>query len=212
MVGVSEVRRLREEHPGAPVIAYVNTRADVKAEADICCTSANAAAVANSLPGDEVILVPDANLAQYVAAETGKKVYFPRGFCYVHSKILPEAVSVAKEVHPDAEILLHPECPPETLALADHIFSTSGMLRHAQESDCKEFIIGTEEGMLEVLSRGVPDKVFHPVGGVCVQQKKVNLQRVFDCLNEEKNEVFVEKDVADKARDAINKMLCLKSL
>lgn len=207
MVGVETVRELREAHPGVPVVAYVNTRADVKAEADICCTSANAVSIVEGLPGNEVIMVPDANLAQYVASETGKKVWWPDGYCYVHSKILPSAVEAAKAEHSGAEVLLHPECPPETLALADHVFSTSGMLRHAQESDCEEFIIGTEEGMIEVLSRGAPEKKFYPVGGVCIQQKKINLERVHECLKDEKNEVIIDPAVAEKARDSINKML-----
>lgn len=207
MVSVEKVRALKTEHPGVPVVAYVNTTADVKAEADICCTSANAIDIVNSLEGDEVIMVPDANLAQYVAENTDKKVYWPEGFCYVHSKILPSAVEAAKADHPNAEVLLHPECPPETLALGDHIFSTSGMLKHAQESDCEEFIIGTEEGMIEVLQRGAPGKKFYPVGGVCIQQKKIDIERVYECLKDEKNEIEVDPEVAAGALSAIKKML-----
>lgn len=207
MVDVATVRFLKKEHPDAAVVSYVNTTADVKAESDICCTSANAISIVNSLPNKKVIMVPDKHLSAYVAAHTDKEIIAPKGFCYVHSKILPAAVNAAKAEHSNAEILLHPECPAETLAMADQILSTAGMLRYVMDSDNDEFIIGTEEGMIDVLQRNAPTKKFYPVGGVCVQQKKVNLERVYDALNEEKNEIFVDEEVARKAFDAIQRML-----
>jgi len=207
MVDVAAVRRLKAEHPDAATVCYVNTTADVKAECDVCCTSANAVAITNSLPQDKVIIVPDQHLAGYVAANTDKEIIAPEGFCYVHSKILPETVEAAKKKYPGAEVLLHPECPAETLKLADHVFSTAGMVKHAVESDCEDFIIGTEEGMIEVLKRNAPNKGFVPVGGVCIQQKKINLEKVYECLRDEKNEVTVDEEVAVGALKSIKKML-----
>lgn len=207
MIDVVTVRKLKAEHPDAGVVCYVNTTADVKAECDVCCTSANAVAIVNSLPNEEIIMVPDQHLADYVAMNTDKKIIPAQGFCYVHSKIRPEAVLETKRKYPDAEVLLHPECPAETLALADHVFSTAGMLNHVVKSDCEDFIIGTEDGMVEVLKRHAPNKGFVPIGGICVQQKKIDLQRVYECLKDEKNEVTVDPEVAKGALKAIKKML-----
>lgn len=207
MIDVTSVMELKKAHPKAAVVGYVNTTADVKALCDICCTSANAIKIVNSLPQDEIIMVPDKNLADYVQLHTKKRIISAEGFCYVHSKILPSAVAQAKKEHPGAEILLHPECPPETLQLADKVLSTAGMLNHALESDCKEFIIGTEEGMLEVLFTHAPDKGFYGVGGQCIQQKKINLERVYECLRDEKNEIIVDPVIASCALKAISKML-----
>ncbi|EKD64373.1 MAG: hypothetical protein ACD_51C00017G0016 [uncultured bacterium] len=207
MIDVTRVLELKKAHPNAAVVCYVNTTADVKALCDICCTSANAVKIVNSLPQDEVIMVPDKNLADYVQIHTKKRIIPAEGFCYVHSKIFPLAVESAKSAHPQAEVLLHPECPPETLKLADKVLSTAGMLNHVLKSDRREFIIGTEEGMLEVLTSHAPDKVFYGVGGQCIQQKKVNLERVYECLRDEKNEITVDPQVAAGALKAITKML-----
>jgi len=185
----------------------VNTTADVKAECDICCTSANAVKIVNSLPNHEVIFVPDSNLAAYVAKNTDKKIIYPEGFCYVHSKILSEKVFAVKSAHPSAITLLHPECPPATLEYADKVLSTTGMVNFVKNSKEKEFIIGTEEGMIYVLQKHAPDKTFYCVGGQCIQQKKITLQNTYECLRDEKNEVTVDPEVAKKALSAIEKML-----
>jgi len=207
MVNVAKVRELKLKHPSAGTVCYVNTTADVKAECDICCTSANAVRIVNSLPNEEVIFVPDSNLADYVAKNTDKKIIYPDGFCYVHSKILSDKVVSAKAAHPNAMTLLHPECPPEALKYADKVFSTTGMLNFVKSSKEKEFIIGTEEGMIYVLQKHAPDKTFYCVGGQCIQQKKINLQNTYECLLEEKNEVTVDPEIAKKALSAIEKML-----
>ncbi len=207
MIDVARTRELKKDHPDAAVVCYVNTTADVKAECDVCCTSANAVKIVNSLDKDKVIMVPDAHLAAYVAERTDKEIIAAQGFCYVHSKIRPEHVEAAKTAHPDAEIILHPECPADTLATADQILSTSGMLKHVLASDSDEFIIGTEEGMVEVLRMHAPDKTFYPIGGVCIQQKKVNLQNVYECLKDEKNPVEVPEEISEKALIAIKRML-----
>ncbi|KKT02780.1 MAG: quinolinate synthetase complex subunit A, quinolinate synthase [Candidatus Peregrinibacteria bacterium GW2011_GWF2_43_17] len=207
MVNVAKVRELKEAHPDAAVVCYVNTTADVKAECDICCTSANAVKIVNSLPNHEVIFVPDSNLAAYVAKNTDKKIIYPEGFCYVHSKILSEKVFAVKSAHPSAITLLHPECPPATLEYADKVLSTTGMVNFVKNSKEKEFIIGTEEGMIYVLQKHAPDKTFYCVGGQCIQQKKITLQNTYECLRDEKNEVTVDPEVAKKALSAIEKML-----
>ncbi len=207
MINTGTVRELKKQYPDAAVCCYVNTTAEVKAECDVCCTSANAVKIVNSLPNDQVIMVPDQHLAAYVAENTDKEIIAPEGFCYVHSKILPASVEAAKREHPDAEVILHPECPIETLKLADFVSSTAGMLNRVMESEKDEFIIGTEEGMIEILSRNTSGKKFYPVGGVCIQQKKIDLQRVYECLRDEKNEVVVDGKIAGRALNSIQKML-----
>lgn len=207
MVNVVKVRELKRAHPNAATVCYVNTTADVKAECDICCTSANAVKIVNSLPSKEVIFVPDLNLAKYVAKNTNKKIIYPEGFCYVHSKILSDKVNAMKQAHPNAIILLHPECPPDTLSYADQVLSTAGMVNFVKNSKEKEFIIGTEEGIIYTLLKHAPDKMFYCVGGQCMQQKKITLKNTYECLRDEKNEVTVDPEVAKKALLAIKKML-----
>src|SRR3989304_3438482 len=151
MITPGALRLEKQKYPDAAVVCYVNTSASVKAESDICCTSANAVKVVNSLDENEIIFVPDRNLALYVASNTEKKIIPWNGYCPTHHLILPGDILLEKEEHPAAEILVHPECRPEVVALADKVLSTSGMLKYASQSDSKEFIIGTEIGLLNRL-------------------------------------------------------------
>jgi quinolinate synthase len=204
---VTMIRQMKKQHPKAAVVSYVNTSALVKAESDICCTSMNAVKVVNSLKEDEVIFVPDVNLGQYVQTKTDKKIVLWPGHCYVHSTVLAENVKEAKKQHPDAKIVAHPEAPQEVLALADFICGTGGMIKYAKESDAKEFIIVTEEGMTNRLKREIPDKTFYVAAGVCFNMKKTTLEKVYDCLLNEKNEIELDKEIMDKAGKALQRML-----
>ncbi|KUG20413.1 quinolinate synthetase [hydrocarbon metagenome] len=211
MITAEEVRSLRERFPDAAVVCYVNTTAGVKAESDICCTSANAVEVVRSLDEEQVIFVPDRNLARYVARFTDKEILPWEGYCYVHDQYTPEDVRRAKALHPDAEVLVHPECRPEVIDLADYVYSTSGMTRHACSNPGKEYIIGTEVGMLHRLYRECPAAACHPLSerAVCYNMKKTDLAMVHAALATLKPGVVVPEEVAVRARAAIERMLAL---
>ena len=204
------IKEMRKKYPKAAVVSYVNSTADVKAESDICCTSANAVKVVNSLKEKEIIFVPDINLGRYTQTKTDKKIILWEGNCYVHSNILPEHVKQAKENHPDALVYAHPECSPEVLQYADEVLSTSGMIDRARASDKKEFIIVTECGMTSLLSQKCPGKKFYAVGGVCFTQKLVTLQKAYDSLVKEQYEVTLPEDIAKRAGKAVRRMLEIK--
>jgi len=209
MVDVAGLREFKAKHPKAAVVSYVNTTADVKAESDICCTSANAVKVVNSLDEDEVIFVPDSNLANYVMRHTDKKIIPWNGWCYVHRKFSPEGIIRAKAIHVDAKVLVHPECIPEVVDLADEVFSTTGMVNYVKQSPDKTFIIATEVGVVERLRLVFPDKVFFqaPPGGTCLQMKKTTLPLVLDALEKEQFKVTVPEDIRVRAKKALDRML-----
>lgn len=205
-----EVRKAKKQHPGAPVILYVNTLAVSKAEATTVCTSANAPRVVNALDEDTVIFGPDKNLAWFVQQRSSKRIIAipDHGYCYVHRMFTPADILLKKEQHPDAEVLVHPECDPEVQKLADHICSTSQMIVRVKESPAKRFIIGTEVGMVYRLKREFPEKEFIPAlkTAVCEQMKEHNLERLYTCLRDEKHEVKVPEPTASRARRSIEKM------
>ncbi|NOX21397.1 MAG: quinolinate synthase [Nitrospirae bacterium] len=203
---------MKEKYPGVPVVTYVNTTADVKAESDICCTSANVVKVVESVDSDTVICVPDRNLSAWAQKNTGKKIITWDGFCHVHDRVTADDVERARKEHPDAVLMAHPECRLEVLELADHVTSTSGMLRYAKASDAKEFIVGTEVGLLYRLRKENPDKIFHPLRKdmICPNMKKTRLESVLFALKEMKHEVKVPEDIRIKAVKALDKMLEIK--
>lgn len=209
MITAGELRVLKERFPEAAVVCYVNTSAEVKAESDICCTSANAVQVVQSLKEEQVLFVPDRNLGRYVARFTDKKILPWEGFCFVHDRITPADVLQARRDHPGAEVLVHPECRPEVIDLADHVFSTSGMIRHVCSADSREFIIGTEVGILHRMKKDCPGKSCYPLssGAVCVTMKKTDLSKVHRSLEILTPRVRVPEDVAERARLAIQRML-----
>ncbi len=210
MVDPPSLRLLQAQHPGAVTVAYVNTTAAVKAEADLCCTSANVLKVINSIDRDkEIICVPDKYLAAYAAQKTGRDLIPWEGYCHVHAAIMPEEVAARKAEHPQALTMVHPECSPDVLALADEALSTSGMVRLAQESDRREFIVGTEVGILTRLRKENPGKIFHPVSEstVCPNMKKITLEKVLWALEDLKYEVKVPEDIRRRAKAAVDKML-----
>ncbi|MDD1685101.1 MAG: quinolinate synthase NadA [Methanoregula sp.] len=211
MITADELRLAKERHPDAAVVCYVNTTADVKAASDICCTSSNAVNVVNAVKQDEVIFVPDRNLGLYVQRFTKKKVLPWEGYCIVHDRITPAQVKAARVLHPEAVLLVHPECRPEVIDLADHVNSTSGIIREVCTSEKREFIIGTEVGILHRLKKECPAKRCYPLseGAVCRNMKKTDLVKVRDSLKTLRPRITVPKDVADRARGAIERMLAL---
>jgi quinolinate synthase len=203
------LRDIKARHPGAPVVTYVNTTAEVKAESDICCTSSNVVNVVNSLPEKKIICVPDRNLSMWAQKNTDKEIITWDGFCHVHDRITAKDVIKAKEEHPDALVMAHPECRPEVLELADHVTSTSGMIRYAKESDHGEFIVGTERGLMYRLRKDSPNKVFHPLRKdmICPNMKKTTLKSVHRALKEMINVIKVPEEVRIPAKRALDRML-----
>jgi len=201
---------MKKKYPGVPVVAYVNTSAAVKAESDICCTSSNVVKVVESLKEDTIICIPDRNLSAYAAKRTIKNIISWDGFCNVHHAHLDiEDVKKAKQAHPDALLVIHPECPPEVQDLADQITSTSGMLRYCKESNHQEFIIGTEEGLLHRLRKESPDKRFYVLNNemVCPNMKRTRLESVLAALEKKQYIIKVPEDIRVKAKRALDRML-----
>ena len=211
MITPDDVKKLKAEHPGAVVVAYVNTSAAVKAESDYCCTSANAVKVVEKLKDKEIIFIPDKYLGDYVSKQTGKKMILFNGYCPTHAKILPEHVLAAKKAHPRALVLAHPECTPGVLALADKVASTEGMAMFARGSAAKEFIVATELGMLHRLKKENPSKSFFPASdiAVCPNMKLATIEKVLWSLEEDKVEIKVPPEIAGKAKLAIDRMIQL---
>ncbi|UCD36428.1 MAG: quinolinate synthase NadA, partial [Nitrospiraceae bacterium] len=203
------LRDIRKLHPGVPVVTYVNTTADVKAESDICCTSANAVKIVESLDTDRVICIPDRNLSAWVARNTKKDIISWDGFCHVHDRVTAVDVDRARHEHPEALVLAHPECRMEVLEKADHVTSTSGMLRFAQSSEAREFIVGTETGLLYGLRKNNPDKKFYPLRKdmVCPNMKKTTLSSVLHCLESETYKIKVPEAIRLPAQKALDRML-----
>jgi quinolinate synthase len=210
MVDVEGLLELKEEHPGAIVVSYVNTSAAVKAVSDICCTSANAVAVLRSVPaGKEIIFTPDRNLGAWAAKQAGREVIVWPGFCPTHELIEVADVAAAKAAHPRAKVVVHPECSPEVAELADAVESTSGMIRFCREDDADEYLIGTELGMLYRLSKDIPGKRFYPISetSVCPNMKLTTLDKVLRALQEEGPVVTVDADTRAKALRAVQRMV-----
>ncbi len=212
MLSVRELRGLKEKHPEALVVCYVNSSAQIKAESTICCTSANAVRVLQSLPADkEIIFVPDRSLGEYASKESGREVILWPGYCPTHHRILAKDVERAKEERPGALVVVHPECTSDVIALADKVASTSGILAFCRESDAKEFIIGTENGMLHRLGKENPEKRFYPASALadCPNMKLNTLEKMVWSLEDMAYEFSVPAEVAGRARETIERMLRL---
>ena len=203
------LKDLKKAHPGVPVVAYVNTTAAVKAESDICCTSANVVKVIDSLPGDSVICIPDKNLSMWAARNTRKKVIAWDGYCNVHERATVKDIQDARSQHPQAVLMAHPECRIEVLDMADHVTSTSGMLRFAHASSEKEFIVGTEIGLMYRLRRENPDKIFYALRKdmICPNMKRTTLQSVLLAFQNNTYVVKVPEDIRIRAKKALDRML-----
>jgi quinolinate synthase len=211
MIAAEDLRDLKSAYPEAAVVCYVNSTAESKAESDICCTSANGIKVVNSLDEEEVIFVPDLNLGDYVSGHTDKTVIKWDGYCYVHDRFTPEEVKAARLAHPGAEVLVHPECRPGVIDLADHVCSTSGMGRRAKASGAEEFVIGTEVGMIYRLEKENPGKRFYPLSSraICTNMKKTTPEKVLQALRTLEPRVVVAEETARLARRSIERMLSL---
>ncbi|MDT3699706.1 MAG: quinolinate synthase NadA [Thermincola sp.] len=213
MVTAEALREKKKEYPDAVVVCYVNSSAEVKAESDICCTSANAVKVIQSIPADKRILfVPDRNLGHFVGRQAGREIILWEGYCNTHSKLTADDIRAAKAAHPQAEVMVHPECEPEVVALADQAFSTSGIIKYAAESKTKEFIIGTEMGILHQLHQKCPDKQFFMASRklVCPNMKSTTLEKVKWALEEMQPRIMVSDSIREKALGAVDKMMAVK--
>ncbi len=211
MVEPDSLERRKKQLGNIPVVTYVNSSAAVKAVSDICCTSANVLKVVENIDADEILMVPDKNLAQYAASGTEKKIHLWEGYCPFHNTLTPEDVNMARKKHPKALFIAHPECPPEVLELADSIQSTSGMIRFAGSSDETQFILGTETGLLYPISKAYPEKKFYPACEkmYCTDMKKITLENIASCLETLSGEVTVPEDIRKKALGSVQKMIDL---
>jgi len=197
--------------PEMPVVTYVNSSAAVKALSTICCTSANAVDVVNSLDADELLMTPDRNLARNTARHTTKKIHLWDGCCPIHDRLTVADVEAARAAHPGAVFMAHPECRPEVVEVADAALSTSGMIRFAAESDATEFIVGTEVGLLHPLAQKTPGKKFYPASDkmVCPDMKKITRQDILGCLENLSGQVKVPEDIRIPALAAVTRMIDL---
>ena len=209
MITAPELRASKKEHPKATVVCYINSSAAVKAESDICCTSANAVAVVESLDANEILFVPDRYLGHYVSTVTGKKMILWPGFCPTHARILPEHIIKLKQEYPQAKVVVHPECKPDVIELADEVASTSGIIRFARREDVQQMIVGTEMGIIHRLRKENPGKKFIPVSeqAVCPDMKLITLEKVLWSLEEMAPEVKVPEKIRLKAKKAVDRML-----
>jgi quinolinate synthase len=212
MVTAADVENLRKAHPQAAVVTYVNSSVEVKAVSDICCTSSNAVRIVESIPNDEIIFIPDRSLGSYVARFTNKKIILFNGYCPTHNRVFPEHVEAARRNHPDAEILVHPECPSSIVDAADFAGSTAQIIAYASASDKKEFVIGTEIGILHPLKLKNPGKAFYMLSDlmVCPNMKKTSLEDVALCLEEGANQIEIDREIAGPASKSLYRMLDTK--
>jgi quinolinate synthase len=211
MITADGLREMKSRYPGVPVVTYVNSSAAVKAESDICCTSANAVKVVASLNGPEVILTPDRNLGRYIAAQVDKTCHFWDGYCPTHERFTVDDVKKVQADYPDALFMAHPECPPEVLAMADHICSTSGMYTFASENPAQQFIVGTEAGILYRLRKENPDKEFilPTTRLICPNMKLTSLEDVLQSLQTMGPHVTVPEEIRIPAKVALDRMLAV---
>lgn len=210
MIDVDKLRAFKEQHPGAPVVCYVNSSAEVKAESDICCTSSNAIEIIKSIPSKKILFVPDMNLGSYIAKQVPEKeIILYKGFCITHHRVKPTEVDQVRGAYPDAKVLIHPEAAPEVVAKADFVGSTSQIINYAKESNCNTFIIGTEMGVMHKLQKDNPTKKFYLLspGLVCNNMKKTHLVDIYEALLEEKHEITVDETIREKALGSLEKML-----
>jgi len=209
MVTAEKLRQRKRELPDASVVCYINSSAEVKAESDVCCTSANALKVIESLESKEILFVPDQYLGHYISTKTGREMHLWPGYCATHIRIQPEDIARRKREYPQAKAIVHPECRPEVCALADEVLSTGGMCRFARETEAEEMIVGTEIGIIHRLRKENPGKKFIPASeqAVCPRMKLITLESVLWSLQEMTPEVKVPEAIRLRAKVAVDKML-----
>ncbi len=209
-ISADRLARLKQEHPDAGVVTYVNSSAEVKALSDICCTSGNAVKVVKNAPFKKIIFVPDKNLGWWVSRNVPEKeIILWQGSCYVHQQYVADDLDRSRAAYPRAEVIVHPECPRQILEKADHVASTAGMLDRVGKSTAGEFIIGTEEGFLYRLQKENPAKKFYPLAlcRICRDMKKTGLSDLLQCLEKDKFEIVLTPEIREKARQAIEEMI-----
>ena len=201
-----DVRLLKRKYPGVPVVSYVNTSADVKAETDVCCTSANAVKVVESLKTDKVIFLPDQHLANYVAKQTKVKIISWKGSCIVHEQFSPKEIQDIREANPGIKVIGHPECPSDVLDACDFAGSTGGMIDYVKKNQPKKVMLVTECSMSDNVQADNPNVEFIKPCNLCPYMKKITLQKILDCLENETNEIFIEEKMAKAARQSVQRM------
>jgi quinolinate synthase len=211
MITDEQLRQKKKELPGATVVTYVNSTAAVKAESDYCCTSANGVKVVSQIDNDEIIFVPDQYLGDFIARRTGKTMTLWPGYCPTHVRILPEDITDRKREHPKAKVVVHPECRPDVIEMADEALSTSGIIRYAAREDVKELIVGTEVEILHRLNKENPGKTFIPASkkAICPNMKKITLDKILTSLETMTPEVIVPEEIRIRARGAVERMLAI---
>ena len=201
-----DVRLLKKQYPGVPVVSYVNTSADVKAETDVCCTSANAVKVVESLKTDRVIFLPDQHLANYVAKQTKVKIISWKGSCIVHEQFSPKEIQDIRDTNPGIKVIGHPECPAEVLDACDFAGSTGGMIEYVKKNQPKKVMLVTECSMSDNVQADNPKVEFIKPCNLCPYMKKITLQKILNCLENETNEIFIDKRIAKAARKSVKRM------
>ncbi len=211
MITAEQLRQKKKELPNATVVTYINSSAEVKAESDYCCTSSNGVKVVASLENDEILFVPDQYLGDYIAKKTGKKMTLWPGYCPTHVRILPEDIVRQQQKYPGAKVVVHPECRPEVIALADEALSTSGIIRYAARDDVSELIVGTEVEILHRLRKENPGKSFIPASdkAVCPNMKRITLEKILNSLETMSPQIKVPEDIRVKAKAAVDRMLAI---
>jgi len=209
MATVDQLLQKKKQYPTATVVTYINSSAEVKAESDICCTSANAVGVVNSLPNAQILFVPDRNLGSYVAEQTSKKIILWDGYCYVHENITVEQVHAFRTQHPNAKIIAHAECTPPVRKVAQFIGSTSQMSRYVAQSDADEFIVATEKNFAYWLRKDNPDKKFYPIQTLCEGMNEITLEKVKNSLQKMEFMINVPQEISYKAKHSLDRMLSI---
>ncbi len=209
MITTERLREKKKEHPQAVVVCYINSSAEVKAESDICCTSANAVGIVESLDAREILFIPDQSLGHNVSARTVKKMILWPGFCPTHVRIKPERIKELRQEYPQAKVVIHPECRPDVIALADEVLSTGGMCRYAKRDEVREMVVGTEQGIIHRLKKENPGKRFIPVSeqAVCPNMKLITVEKILWSLEEMSPEVKVPEGIRLRAKAVVDKML-----
>jgi len=201
-----DVRNLKKKYPGVPVVSYVNTSADVKAETDVCCTSANAVKIVKSLGVKKVIFLPDNYLAKYVASQTDVEIISWEGTCEVHEQFNDTEINEIRKNNPGIKIIAHPECPPDVISASDFAGSTSGMIKYVKENQPKKVMMVTECSMSDNVQIDNPNVEFIRPCNLCPHMKKITLPKILDCLKNETNEIIMDKDIIEKARKSVERM------
>ncbi|MDZ7837060.1 MAG: quinolinate synthase NadA [Actinomycetota bacterium] len=212
MINAGQLKELKQKYPEAVVVCYVNSTAEVKALSDICCTSSNAVKIINSIDKHkQIIFIPDKYLGSYVQRKTGREMVLWNGYCPTHVTISAKHIVQLKKEHLDAAVIVHPEAPPDVIDVADKVASTGGMLEYVKNSSGKEFIIGTEIGIIHRMKKENPKKIFYPASPrtICPNMKLINLEKIYWALEEEQYQIKLSRDIIEKARGAIDRMLAV---